>query len=257
MIGDPLREALLAAAERIGPMEGRITWLPEATSTNDLAKLMAERGADEGCVIVADTQTAGRGRLGRSWASPAGAGIYASVIFRPAMRVAPLLTIAAGVAIADGIGVATGLDVQLKWPNDLYAGGRKLGGILAEAAAHFVVLGFGINVLPAAYPSDISARATSIATELGRRDADRGLVLAECLAALWARYTDLVEHRDAAVIDAWRARAASTVGKPIEWERDGIVERGTVRDVDATGALLMATESGPVIRIVAGEVRWL
>jgi BirA family transcriptional regulator, biotin operon repressor / biotin---[acetyl-CoA-carboxylase] ligase len=256
MTPDPILEALLAAGERIGPMEGRITWVPEATSTNDLAKLMAERGADEGSVIVADTQTAGRGRLGRSWASPAGAGIYASVIFRPAMRVAPLLTIAAGVAIADGIGAATGLDVQLKWPNDLYAGGRKLGGILAEGASHFVVLGFGINVLPAAYPPDVRGRATSIATELGRA-ADRGLVLAECLAALWARYTDLVEHRDDAVIQAWRARAVSTVGKPIEWERDGIVERGTVRDVDATGALLMATDSGPVIRIVAGEVRWL
>jgi BirA family biotin operon repressor/biotin-[acetyl-CoA-carboxylase] ligase len=253
---DPLREALLAAAERIGPMEGRITWLPEATSTNDLAKLMAERGADEGSVIIADTQTAGRGRLGRSWASPAGAGIYASVIFRPALRVAPLLTIAAGVAIAEGIGAATGLEVQLKWPNDVYVGDRKLGGILAEGAAHFVVLGFGINVLPAAYPPDVNTRATSIGTELGRA-VDRGLVLAECLAALWARYTDLVEHRDAAVIDAWRARAASTVGKPIEWQRDGIVERGTVRDVDAAGALLMATDAGPVIRIVAGEVRWL
>jgi BirA family transcriptional regulator, biotin operon repressor / biotin---[acetyl-CoA-carboxylase] ligase len=256
MTPDPILEALLAAAERIGPMEGRITWLPEATSTNDLAKLMAERGADEGSVIVADTQTAGRGRLGRTWASPAGAGIYASVIFRPAMRVAPLLTLAAGVAMADGIGAATGLDVQLKWPNDLYAAGRKLGGILAEGAPHFVVLGFGINVLPAAYPPDVSARATSIATELGRA-VDRGLVLAECLAALWARYTDLVEHRDGAVIDAWRRRAAATVGKPIEWERDGNVERGTVRDVDATGALLMATDRGPVIRIVAGEVRWL
>jgi BirA family transcriptional regulator, biotin operon repressor / biotin---[acetyl-CoA-carboxylase] ligase len=256
MTPDPFLEALLTAAERIGPMEGRITWLHEATSTNDLAKVMAERGADEGSVIVADTQTAGRGRLGRSWASPAGAGIYASVILRPSMRVAPLLTIAAGVAIAEGIGAATGLNVELKWPNDLYAGGRKLGGILAEGAAHFVVLGFGINVLPAAYPPDVRERATSIATELGR-PADRGLVLAECLAALWARYTDLVEHRDAAVIDAWRARAAATVGKPIEWERDGIVERGTVRDVDGTGALLMATESGAVIRIVAGEVRWL
>src|SRR5688572_10025149 len=138
MTPDPIREALLAAAERIGPMEGRITWLPEATSTNDLAKLMAERGADEGSVIVADVQTAGRGRLGRSWSSPAGAGLYASVIFRPAMHVAPLLTMAAGVALAEGIGSATGLDVQLKWPNDLYAGGRKLGGILAEGAAYFV-----------------------------------------------------------------------------------------------------------------------
>jgi BirA family transcriptional regulator, biotin operon repressor / biotin---[acetyl-CoA-carboxylase] ligase len=256
MTPNPILEALLAAAERIGPMEGRITWLPEATSTNDLAKVMAERGADEGSVVVADTQTAGRGRLGRAWASPAGAGVYASVIFRPAMRVAPLLTIAAGVAIAEGIGAASGLDVQLKWPNDLYAGGRKLGGILAEGAAHFVVLGFGINVLPAAYPPDVKARATSIATELGRT-ADRGLVLAECLAALWARYTDLVEHRDSTVVDAWRRRAAATVGQPIEWERDGIVERGRVRDIDATGALLMATDSGPVVRIVAGEVRWL
>ena len=106
-------------------------------------------------MIIADTQTAGRGRQGRSWCSPPGAGLYVSVVMRPPLRAVPLLTVGAGVAIAEGIRAATGLTPALKWPNDVYVGARKLAGILAEAGsipggAQHVVLGFGINVLPAA-----------------------------------------------------------------------------------------------------------
>jgi BirA family biotin operon repressor/biotin-[acetyl-CoA-carboxylase] ligase len=235
-------------------MAGRILWFPEATSTNDLAATLAERGADEGSVIVADMQTAGRGRFGRSWSSPPGAGVYASVVLRPELRVAPLLTIAAGVAIAEGVAAATGLHASLSWPNDVFVGSAKLAGILAEAAATHVIVGVGINVLPAAYPPDVAARATSIGRELGR-PVDRGQVLAECLAALWRRYQDLIEFRERAVIAAWRTRAAPMIGRAIEWQHHGTVERGHAKDVDETGALLMTTETG-VIRIISGEVRW-
>ena len=250
-----IAEALLRAGERLGPMAGRLTWYPEVESTNTIALGLAEHGADEGSIVAADMQTAGRGRFGRAWSSPAGAGIYASIVLRPSLRIVPLITLAAGVAVAEGVAAATGLQVALKWPNDLYSGGKKLGGILAEGGATHVVVGVGINVLHAAMPPDVAGRATSIERELGRA-VDRGLVLAESLAAVWQRYQDLEAHRDRDVLDAWRARAASTMGKPIEWDDEGRVESGRAAGIDDTGALLMDTGAG-VIRIVSGEVRWV
>lgn len=257
-----IAEALLRAGDKLGPMAGRLTWYADVTSTNTVASTQAEHGADEGSVVAADMQTSGRGRQGRSWASPPGAGIYASVIFRPSLRVVPLMTLASGVAIADGIAAATGLETELKWPNDVYVDGRKLAGILAESSAgprghgaqSHVVVGFGINVLSAAMPADVAARATSIERELGRH-VERGLVLAECLAALWRRYQDLESHREQAVLEAWRVRAAASLGRQIEWAHDGMIESGRMGGVDAAGALLMETPTG-TIRVLSGEVRW-
>ncbi len=217
--------------------------------------------------MVADAQTAGRGRLGRAWASPAGAGIYASVLLRPDPAAARLLTLAAGVALAEGVEAATGLAVAIKWPNDLIvpaaaaaAGWRKVAGILAEGgatsgAAPWVVVGFGINVRPAAYPADVAARATSLETEIGRV-VERGLVLAECLLALARRYDDLRHRRAPEVLDAWRRRAAPTFGRRVEWDEDGRGRQGTVRGIDDAGALVVAHERGEA-RLVAGEVRWI
>jgi BirA family biotin operon repressor/biotin-[acetyl-CoA-carboxylase] ligase len=194
-------------------------------------------------------------------------GIYATVILRPPPDVAALVTITAGVAIAEGIEAATGLPVRVKWPNDVFVPGpagprsdRKLAGILAEGGTvphgdAWVVLGFGINVLPGAYPADVAARATSLERELGR-PVDRGLVLAECLTALSGRYAGLREGRGAAVIDAWRSRAASTFGRPVEWNHEGQLERGVAHDIEASGALLVRTAAG-VRRVISGEVRWI
>ena len=250
-----IAEALLIAGDRLGPMEGRLVWHDEADSTNTIALGLAEHGADEGTVVAADRQTAGRGRRGRTWASPAGAGIYASVVLRPSLRAAPFLTIAAGVAIAEGIAAASGLQCDLKWPNDVHASDRKLAGILAEGTAGRVVVGFGINVRPASMPPDVAARATSIGSELGR-DVDRGLVLVECLAALWQRYQHVEARREREVLDAWRARAGRTMGRPIQWHGPDAVEHGTMAGVDEEGALLMDTGER-VVRIVSGEVEWL
>ena len=245
----------------------RVLWYPEVTSTNDVAVALAESGADEGVVVAADAQTTGRGRLGRSWASPAGVGIYATVVLRPARDVAPLVTIAAGVAIAEGIEAATGLAVRVKWPNDVFVAGpagprtdRKLAGILAESGAmpqgdSWVVLGFGINVLPGAYPAEVAVRATSLEAELGR-PVDRGVLIAECLAALSGRYAHLREGRAGAVIAAWRSRAASTFGRRVEWNHEGHMQQGVAQDIDPSGALLVRTEAG-VRRLISGEVRWI
>lgn len=222
----------------------------------------AEDGAEEGCVVLADAQSAGRGRLGRTWASPAGAGIYVSLVLRPSMEAVPLLTIAAGLGVSEGIGAATGLETHVKWPNDVCLAGRpprKLAGILAEAGSTggrvlHVVLGIGINVLPAAFPPDVAARATSLEGELGRA-VPRGTVLAECLAGVWRRYQMLTSGRGGDVLHAWRARAALTFGRRVEWDDAGGTHHGVARDVDPGGALLVAGESG-LVRLTAGEVRW-
>jgi BirA family biotin operon repressor/biotin-[acetyl-CoA-carboxylase] ligase len=248
--------ALALVRGRLGVFAHRILWYPEVGSTNDIASVLAERGGDEGLVVIADRQTAGRGRLGRSWVSPAGAGIYVSVVLRPPSTSVPLLTIAAGVAIADGIASATGLSTHLKWPNDVQvAAGRKLAGILAERAISHVVLGIGINVQPAAYPADISTRATSIESELGR-PVDRGLVLAECLAALASRYGELVTGNGRVVTDAWRGRAAPLLGRRVEWESAGGRHTGLAENIDDDGALIV-TGAGGTLKITSGEVRWI
>jgi len=259
-LSDELARPLAAAAARLGPLARQVMWYSELSSTNDLAAAYAERGAREGCVIIADTQTAGRGRHGRSWCSPPGAGLYVSIVMRPVPRVVPLLTVAAGVALAEGIRAATGLTPVLKWPNDVYVGSRKLAGILAEAGstpggAQHVVLGFGINVLPAAYPREIGERATSIEGELGR-SVDRGTVLAECLAALAARYDDLQRGGPAIVLDAWRTFARPMLGRPVEWDGRGGIERGIADDIDGSGALVVRTAAGRE-RIISGELRWI
>ena len=245
------------------PLASRIAWRPETGSTNADAAVLAEGGAPEGVVVLADQQTAGRGRLGRSWSSPPGAGIYASVVLRPDPPVARLLSIAAGVAIAEAIEEVSGLNPALKWPNDVYlAGGgahppRKVAGILAEGglsgSRSWVVVGFGINVLPAALPPQLT-RATSIETELGRA-VDRGELFAACLVRLAARYGDLKAGRRASVLAAWRTRAASTLGRRVEWDDGGAVASGVVAGIDEDGGLVVSTTAGTA-RIVSGEVRW-
>jgi len=117
-----------------------------------------------------------------------------------------------------------------------------------------VVLGIGINVLPAAYPPDVAARATSLEGELGRA-VSRAEVLAECLAGVWQRYEMLTSGRGGEVLAAWRARAAVTLGRRVEWDDSGGARRGVARDVDADGALIVATDGG-LVRLTAGEVRW-
>ena len=241
-------------------LDWQIHRYPDVGSTNDVAAQLAERGADEGCVVVAEAQSAGRGRHGRAWASPPGAGLYVSAVLRPTPAVAPLLTLAAGVSIAEGIHAATGLQPCVKWPNDVFAGGRKLAGILAEATASpagrpYVVLGFGINVMPAAFPPHLAVLATSLEGELGRA-VDRELLLTSCLGRLATRYLDLQQGAGPVVLDAWRERAAPMLRRPVEWDRDQVPTRGVAEDIDDTGALLVRTDSG-VMRVISGEVRWL
>lgn len=262
-----LADALDARRDRLGPLANRILYFETIGSTNDVAATYAASGEAEGLVVVADAQTAGRGRRGRSWFSPPGAGLYVSVVLAPgrarvaAERATALLTLAAGVALSEAVERVTGLAPAIKWPNDLLVGRRKLAGILAEGVVlpgagglHGVVLGFGINVMAAAFPADLAAIVTSLETELGR-GIDRASVCAESIAMLASRYEDLLGGRYDAILDAWRARAFGSRGAKVEWDTPAGVRTGITEGIDAMGALLVRT-GDRLERIVAGEVRW-
>jgi BirA family transcriptional regulator, biotin operon repressor / biotin---[acetyl-CoA-carboxylase] ligase len=254
------RSATRLARQRAGlsPRSG------EAAKAED-AEAAAERSAapedPEGLVVVADQQTAGRGRRGHSWFSPPGSGLYVSVVLAPARssrdpaRATSLMTLAAGVALAEGVAAATGLRVDLKWPNDLYVTRRKLAGILAEGAPDgAVVVGYGINIGATAFPPELGDRATSVESELGRT-VDRSHVLVETLAALSRRYEDLLAGRFDAILDAWHARAPGSRGARVQWETPEGPQSGTTDGVDAMGALLVRV-GARIERLVAGEVIW-
>jgi BirA family biotin operon repressor/biotin-[acetyl-CoA-carboxylase] ligase len=238
-----------------------VRWHASVPSTMDIAAALATQGAAHGVVVAADQQTAGRGRRGSTWVSPPGAGLYFSVVARlrafgaTARPALSLLTLAAGVGVREGVANASGLQADLKWPNDLLVGKRKLAGILAEGIAigapeQAVIVGVGVNVQPAAYPPDVAARATSIEGELGKA-VDRDAVLAAILDALSARLAAL-EQNAGDILQAWRAASPSAVGTRVEW--DG--HRGVTAGIDDTGALLVKTASG-VERIIAGELHWM
>ena len=263
---EDLQTALVGSAGRRGMWGEPAVFVAETGSTNDLAVRMAERGAAEGTMVVALAQHAGRGRLGRQWFSPAGAGLYASIVCRNA-DAAPMLTLAGGVSVADGIRGATGLPVVLKWPNDVVvpdqsAPGRrrKLAGVLAEGSTgpeglQYVVLGFGINVRSVVYPPAIAVTATSIEAELGRT-VDRGAVLAEVLASLNTYVTAVACGQGTRLLERWRELSPSACGARIEWTANGVTHRGTTAGIDERGALLVKTPSR-LERIIAGELTWL
>jgi BirA family biotin operon repressor/biotin-[acetyl-CoA-carboxylase] ligase len=175
------------------------------------------------------------------------------------MRATLLLTLAAGVAMAEAVEAETGLTVDLKWPNDLYVGRRKLAGILAEGAGRAsvdaIVLGFGINLRPTAYPPDLAERATSLESELGR-GIDRHGMLVAALIALARRYDDLLEGRFDAILDAWRRRAPAAHGARVTWNTPSGQQSGVTSGIDDNGALLVKVGDS-LERIVAGELSWL
>lgn len=262
-----LASALEARSDELGIIGRRVLYFETIGSTNDVAAELASAPDAEGTVVIAAAQTAGRGRRGRVWFSPPASGLYVSVVLAPARaRISPdrataLLTLGAGVALAESVERSTGLSPSIKWPNDLLVGRRKLAGILAEgvlspsgAGLQSVVLGYGINVMPAAYPPELSAIATSLESELGR-GVDRAAVCTESLVSLAARYRDLIEGHYDAILDAWRARAFGARGATVEWDSPVGPRSGVTEGVDAMGALLVRT-GGQVERIVAGEVRW-
>ena len=236
----------------------RALYLKTASSTNDEAKRLGAAGWPEGAVIVAEEQTAGRGRLGRRWSSAAG-GLWFSLIARPALALANLgpLTIVAAVALCRAILAETGAKPAIKWPNDLVLGGRKLAGILAEASgelgrAELVVLGLGLNVNQSAadFPPELRMRATSLRLCLGR-EVRRLPILRAFLAAFEELYLGGRGDGFRSALAEATANSA-TLGRQVQVACGGATLAGLAVRLDPDGALVLETESGPV-RVMTGE----
>lgn len=228
----------------------------ETASTNDIAQHLARNGAREGLVVFAESQTRGRGRHGRAWASPRGKGLWFSVLLRPQLfpAAAPRLTIAASVAVARAVRRVTGADARIKWPNDVTVHGKKLAGILTELHAEadeilFAVLGVGLDVNCA--PEDLPEIATSLQIETGKPQ-DRTALAAEALGELDNCYrTALTEFER--VSDEW-AGLSTTLGRQIVVTMGARRIEGHAQALDGDGALLLRKDNGQIERIVAGDV---
>ena len=229
-----------------------IVRLGVVTSTQSVAFDLADNGAPDRTVVVADTQTAGRGRRGRHWLDEPRASLLASIIVRPrlAIRDLPKLSLATGVAVADALEAITGLAVRLKWPNDLVVHERKLAGILLEsriATEALVVVGVGINLGQHRFPHELTGMATSVALETGRTVA-RDAMLEAVLAAFDAWRARLERDGFAPVRERWLA-LADTIGRRVTVDR----RVGVAVDMDDNGALVIRDGAG-VHHVVAGEV---
>lgn len=262
---DGIARALARERDRLLPHVDEVLYAAAVPSTMDACAALAERDHPHGLLVLAGQQTSGRGRRGHAWSSPAGAGLYFSLLVRPPVApfvdgepsVIGLMTLAAGLAVAEGVGQATGLEASLKWPNDLFYG-YKLAGVLAEGhhlgtPGQHVVVGVGINVMDVPYVS-AGARATSLERELGVPP-DPGTVLVEVLAAWNGRYQDLLDGKYARVVDRWRIRATGLAGRPVAWTDARGAHEGTTTGVDAAGGLLVDT-GFDVVRITSGAVTW-
>lgn len=249
---------------RLGPGHciGRdIRVFRETTSTSDIVEKLARDGVAEGVVVFAETQTAGRGRLGRPWTSPAGKGLWFSVLLRPALRPQETtrLTVAAAVAVARAVRAQTGRAPEVKWPNDLLLRGRKFGGILTELSGEqdrvrHVVLGIGldVNLSAADLPGELRCLATSLRLELGRPVSRAELAVA-VLRELDADYQRVLGGQFEAIADEWEA-LCTTIGRAIEVALGPRRIRGRAEALDTDGALLLRTEHGRLERITGGDV---
>lgn len=235
--------------------------LPEIGSTNDRALAAGHHGAPEGFCVLADRQTAGRGRLGRTWASPPGVGLYTSILLRPKVEPSslPLLSLVVGLAVADAIQEVATLDPSLKWPNDILLDGRKVAGMLTELATNspsvdYVVTGIGINVNHREddFPRELRRGATSLFLQCGRSIA-RAALAAAVFSGMDHWYDLFCQGRREMILEAGRLRSA-TLGRSIQILAGAEKWRGLAIDLDPDGALLVRDEAGSVRRVVAGDV---
>lgn len=226
-------------------------------STNLEAAKRAAEGAPEGLVIVADEQTAGRGRLGRQWVSPKGAGLYFSLVLRLQVEsdAWPLITFVAALAVHDALFQCCGLQTDIKWPNDVLANNRKLCGILAETLdGGSIVLGIGVNLTSTSFPADLKNTATSVESLTGDIP-DRETVLQSILRAFKNRYlVFLKEGGREQVISDWSQRSSFAYGKRIRVKNGYEILEGITRGLEKDGALRLETSPGEIRLVRAGDV---
>lgn len=226
------------------------------TSTQDLVRRAAARGAPDWYCCVAQEQTAGRGRLGRAWVAPAGTGLLASVLWRSPISVLTGVPFAAGLAVADALHALHGLAPGLKWPNDVLVGGRKLAGVLVEVERAgererlaAVVTGLGLNLTVPGFPPGVNGVSLH---QLVTTPPDADALLHAWLEALAARFDSLQRAGTGAVLDAWRARAVG-IGAGVTVATPAGAVNGVAEGIDSEGALLVRTATG-LKRVIAGDV---
>ncbi len=224
-------------------------------STNDVLRAMAQGGACDGTVVVARHQTAGRGRLGRTWASPPG-GAYFSLLLRPMLEADryPLLTLLAGSAVCEALR-ALGVSAALKWPNDVLVCERKVGGILCEVVDGALIVGIGVNLNShvADFPHEIQERLTTV-REVTGHTVDIATFIADVLTGIGTRLERLeATGDDQAVIEEW-SRLSCTLGRHVKVVDGGQVVEGLATGIGPSGALMLETTSGPLL-VRAGDVQ--
>jgi BirA family transcriptional regulator, biotin operon repressor / biotin---[acetyl-CoA-carboxylase] ligase len=233
----------------------------QTTSTNDVIEKLARDGVKEGVVVFAESQTKGRGRLGRKWISPAHKGLWFSILLRPDLRPqeATQLTVASATALRRAIQLETGLKPEIKWPNDILIGGKKVAGILTELSAELdrvkhVILGIGVDVNLSAneFPAELRKTATSLKIETGDH-IPRSELAAAILQALDADYLRIGTGQFSAVADEWEEHCA-TIGRDVTVKIGDRKVRGHAESLDDDGALRLRTEHGRLEPITGGDV---
>jgi BirA family biotin operon repressor/biotin-[acetyl-CoA-carboxylase] ligase len=235
----------------------KVYYFDSVSSTMDAALQLGIKGSTEGTIILAETQTKGRGRLGRNWFSPKYKGIYLSLILRPKIlpNQTPLLTLMAAVSICEAIKEKTGLNCQIKWPNDILIHHKKLGGILTELNAEtdvsrFIVIGMGLNVNNE--KKTIPVGATSL-KEQKEKDLNRLDLLQEILRKIEANYLTFQKKGSQAIIEAWREWSIS-LGRRVRVNCQKQHIEGEALDIDIDGGLLIRNDSGLIQKVMSGDV---
>jgi BirA family biotin operon repressor/biotin-[acetyl-CoA-carboxylase] ligase len=237
-----------------GALGGPLVYLRETGSTNDRARELALGGAPHGTVVVAEQQTAGRGRQGRTWTSPPGAALTLSAVVRASRDKLALLPFATALAVCETAEEVAPVRCEVKWPNDVWIEGRKTAGILIETRLQegWAVVGIGLNVDTAAdeFPAELRETATSLRVATGG-----GIDREAALAALFDRlrvWTDELDHGEQ-VLSAFRERDA-LCGRTITWTKDGREMSGEARGIEEDGTLVVFTGDGERVQLDAGEV---
>jgi BirA family transcriptional regulator, biotin operon repressor / biotin---[acetyl-CoA-carboxylase] ligase len=256
----PLTNTAIAAGLQTAFIGKTVLVLDTVTSTNDHARGLSNADGPHGAVVIAEEQTAGRGRFGRRWQSSASMNLLFSVLLRPEsihMERIPLVPFAAALAVADAIESVTTLAVECKWPNDLLIAKKKVAGMLLESAMKGIsieklVLGIGVNVNQADFPADILPSPTSLLMESGSI-VDRSFLLQRLLEALEFRYTQLMSASPAAMLGVWKSRTTMFGTTVTVRQLDGVL-RGIAEDIAEDGALLLRTDNHVLHTIRAGDV---
>jgi BirA family biotin operon repressor/biotin-[acetyl-CoA-carboxylase] ligase len=264
MIPDHLDVAMLQQLLTTQTFGRPLYVLTQTTSTNDEVKALAMGGAPEGTVVLAEQQTHGRGRQGRTFASPAGVGIYLSLLLRPTVDMAqlPQLTLMVAVAAADAMTAVCGVSIDLKWPNDVEIAGKKVAGILTEAVLRLgeppvVIIGIGINVNTTLeqLPSALHDRVTSLALATGTPVSRQQLIVC-LLAHLENLYHTFQDAGMTSILERWR-RYGHLSGRVVQFSHAAETKTGYVIGLDDNGALVVQTVEGIQERIVSGQVIFL